>query len=80
MNIAEQEVAAFLPPQRPLGRSKRAAKAVGQFIDRRGRGDDLVELWSELFDPLGHLRRCAADTAAHGNAARGDRHGQHVPA
>src|SRR5262245_33565706 len=55
MDVAEQEIAALLPPHRPFGRPEIAAEAGGEFLDRlRGR-DDLVELGRELLD-LARLR------------------------
>ena len=44
VDVAEQQVAALLPPQRSLGRSERATEAVGQVLDRLVDRDDLVEL------------------------------------
>jgi hypothetical protein len=79
IDVAEQEVAAFVPPQRPFGRSKRPAEALAQLEDRLGRRDDGVELRRKSLDALGGLRRRAADTAREDQAAR-RRHRKHVPA
>src|SRR6516165_968184 len=55
VDIAEHQMAAFAPPQRPFGRPLRAAKPVGQVVDRLRRRDDPVQLGSERLDPLGRL-------------------------
>jgi hypothetical protein len=34
VDVAEQEVAALLPPQRSLGRALRPAEAIGKVLDR----------------------------------------------
>src|SRR5262252_1522530 len=59
MNVAEQQVAAFLDPHRAFSRTKIAAEAAGQFLDGFRCRDDLVECGVILFDALGRLRRCA---------------------
>src|SRR5262245_28014479 len=69
VNIGEQEVAALLPPERPLGGSQRAAEAGCQFLDRLVHGDDLVELRRKLLDARLHLRLCLRSRVA--CAARG---------
>jgi hypothetical protein len=56
VDVVEQQVAALLPPQRPLGRPERPAEPLRQVLDRLGRGDDLVQFRSELLDPFGRLR------------------------
>ncbi len=43
VDVAEHEIAAFVPPQWSLGRSLRPAKAVGQFLNRLRDFDDPVE-------------------------------------
>jgi hypothetical protein len=50
MNVAEQQVAAFLPPDRAFGGPLGATEAIGLLLDGLGRGNDLVQLWSELAD------------------------------
>jgi hypothetical protein len=57
IDVAEQEIAAFLPPQRPFGRSERPAEALAELEDRLGRGDDSVEFRRKFLDSLGGLRR-----------------------
>jgi hypothetical protein len=48
VDVAEQEVAALLPPQRSLGRALRPAEAIGEVLDRlRGR-NELLELRRRL--------------------------------
>jgi hypothetical protein len=79
VDVAEQEIAAFLPPQRSLGRPQRAAKAAAHFDDGLIRRKDAIKLRRELLDALGGLRRGRADSACRGEATcRG--HGQHAPA
>src|SRR5262249_13923411 len=56
VDIGEQEVAALLPPERPLGGSQRAAEAGCQFLDRLVHGDDLVELRRKPLNAWLHLR------------------------
>ena len=43
MNVAEQQIAAFLPPDRPLGRTQFAAEAAGQFVDGLRWGNDPLQ-------------------------------------
>src|SRR5258707_15558456 len=50
-NIAEQQVATFLPPNRPFGWAERAAEAVGEMLNRVGCGNDLVQLGRQFLDP-----------------------------
>src|SRR5262249_11795754 len=50
MDGAEEEVAPFLPPERPFRRPLRSAKAVRQRADGLGGGDDLFELGGKLLD------------------------------
>ena len=50
VDVAEQEVAALLPPQRSLGRALSPTEAIGEVLDRlRGR-NDLLELRRKLLD------------------------------
>src|SRR5262249_39525111 len=50
VDVAKQEVAAILPPQRSLCRALRAAEAIGEVLDRlRGR-NDLLELRRKLLN------------------------------
>src|SRR5439155_4405146 len=79
VDVAEQEVAALLPPQRPLGRPEVAAKSGGEFLDRLRLVDDLFERGIELLDALGRLRP-RAEAAAQGEPAGRARQFQHVPA
>src|SRR5262249_37838980 len=80
MNVAEQQITAFLPPDRSFSGSHRAAEAIGQLLDGLGRRDDLVQLWSELLDPLGRLGQYATDATSHGQAAYCHSHPQNVSA
>src|SRR5262245_25600555 len=60
VDVAEQEIAALLPPQWPFGRSDIAAEAGGELLDRLGGRNDLVELGRELLDfPRWRLRQRA---------------------
>src|SRR5262245_35820481 len=57
VDIAEQEIAALLPPNRPFSRPEIAAKAGGERLERLRRRDDLVEFGRELLDlPCRSLR------------------------
>src|SRR5882724_5980329 len=61
MDVAEQKIAALLPPHRPFGRPEIAAEARGKLLDRLGGRDDLVKLRRELLDlPRRRLRERAA--------------------
>src|SRR5262249_6212079 len=89
IDVAEQQVAAFLPPQRPFGRTKRTSESARDLADRLGGGNDLVQRGIEPVDARGEhhfgrkrrtlLRQGCAETAC-GSAARGGREGQQVPA
>src|SRR4051794_12720704 len=50
MNVAEQEIAIFLPPKRALRRSLRAAETVSEVLDRFGCGYDLLQRRIKLLD------------------------------
>jgi hypothetical protein len=52
IDVAEQQIAALLPPQWPLSRAVVAANAISKLIDRLGGTDDLVEFRRELLDPF----------------------------
>ena len=80
VDVGEQQEAALLPPQRPLGRPERPAETGGEFLDRLVGRDDLVQLGRKLLDARARLRDGAADTATQGNAARGRGHRQHASA
>src|SRR5262249_24466309 len=56
MNIAEQQIAALLPPERTFRRPEIAAKARGKFLDRLRSVDDVCERRIELLDLF--LRLC----------------------
>ena len=60
MDIAEQEVAAFLPPDRAFCGSEVAAEAGPQFLDRLRCVDDRVDARIELLDALAGLREAAS--------------------
>ena len=79
-DIAEQQVAALLPPDRPFGGSELAAQAGGQFPDRLRGVDDRVQAWIKPLDPLARLGRRSSKAACDREAARRRRHCQHVPA
>src|SRR5258708_36763116 len=56
VDVAEQEVAALVPPQRPLGRALRPAKPVGQVLDRPRWRQNLFKLRGQLLDSRARLR------------------------
>jgi hypothetical protein len=56
VNVAEQEIAALLPPHRAFSRSEFAAEPGRQLFDRLIGGDDFFELRRKLIDPLAGLR------------------------
>src|SRR5262249_1624851 len=83
VDIDEQEVAALLPPERPLGGSQRAAEAGCQFLDRLVHGDDPVDLRRKPLDAWLHLRlrlSPRAACAARGQASDCDGHLQRATA
>src|SRR5882724_3282308 len=57
VDVAEQKIAALLPPHRPFGRPEIAAETGGELLDRLRRCDDLVKLGRELLD-LPRWRLC----------------------
>src|SRR5262249_16437743 len=76
VDVGEQEVAALLPPEWPLGGSQRAAEAGCQFLDRLVHGNDLVELRRKPIDAWLHLRlRLRPRTACAACRQAGDRAG-----
>jgi hypothetical protein len=79
-DIAEQQVAALLPPDRTFGGPELAAEPIGQFLDRLGHRDDLLELRRELIDPLGVLRPAGAQTANRGECGGRSGRAQYLPA
>ena len=66
VNVAEQQIAALLPPDRSFGGSECAAEAIGELLDGFGRRDDRVQPLLQLLDPLGSLRPDAASSAGDG--------------
>jgi hypothetical protein len=72
VDVREQEIAAFPPPQRTFGRAQIATEARGQFVDWFGSRDDLVESGIELLDLPGRLCQ-TFPAAAHERHAAGRR-------
>src|SRR3984893_14506772 len=64
VDVAEQQVATFLPPNRPFGWAERAAETVGEMLDWVGCGNDLVQLGRQFLDPRSVLS--PGDPARHG--------------
>ena len=50
MDVAEQQVIALLPPQRPLGRAVAAAAAAAQLPNFRIQVDDVRQFRGQLFN------------------------------
>src|ERR1700730_10289018 len=50
VDVAEHEITALLPPQRPFGRALRPAKAISQVPDRLGGRDDPLQFRRQLLD------------------------------
>jgi hypothetical protein len=44
VDVAEQEIPALLPPERPLRWAERTAEAVGEMLDCLRRRQDLLQL------------------------------------
>ena len=91
VDVAEQQVAAFLPPQRPFGRTERTSEAARDLADRLGGRDDLVQRGIQSVDAWGqhHFGRkltartllCPGCTkTACSSAPRSGRENQYVPA
>src|SRR5207248_7773247 len=57
MDVAEQQVAALLPPQRPLGRALRSAEAIGKMLDPLRSRDDPLQLRRQLLNPRRQIIR-----------------------
>jgi hypothetical protein len=79
MNVAVEEITAFLPPNRPFRGPERTPCARSQLLNRlRGR-DDAFQLRGILVDPLARLGGSPAKGAPHCKAACRGRHRQHAP-
>src|SRR5262249_31946990 len=67
VDIAEQQVAAFMPPQRSLCRALRSAIAVGEVLDRLARRDDGFQRAVELLDARRQIvRHCRSSPTRSG--------------
>ena len=80
IDVVEEQVAAFLPPERPLGRTDIAAEALRQFDDRLSGVQDAGELRRHRLDAASGLRARRAEPAHEQEAAGGGRHFQHLSA
>src|SRR5262249_54398791 len=80
VDVAEEQVTAFLPPDRPFGGAESAAISAAQFLYGLGRGKDTAQARIELLDPPRTLRPRAANAAGHGKAACRSGHLQYVSA
>ncbi len=78
VGAAKQQIAALLPPQRPLDIGD-AAEVGGQVHDRFRGGDDLVQRRIEPVDPFGGLCCGVAVATANGETSSRRRHRQHAP-
>ena len=63
VDVAEQQVATFLPPNRPFGWAELAAEPVGEMPNWLGCGNDLVQLGCQFLDPRRDLS--PSDPARH---------------
>src|SRR5262249_13193109 len=79
MDVAEQEIAALLDPDRSLGRAERSAEAESDVLDRLGRGDDLFQRRIELLDAFCSRRLCSRSGPYRDGKAARRGHAQHVP-
>src|SRR5215468_5004720 len=69
VDVAEQKVAALLPPHRTFSRAVVAANAVGKLVDRLAGADDPVKFGLGLFDLFHALSGCdPAEAGAEGSA------------
>src|ERR1700722_11526448 len=66
VDVTEQQVAAFLPPDRSFRRALRSAETIGQMPDRLGHRDDLLQLRRQLFNSSG---QSGATVTRHRNAS-----------
>jgi len=80
-DVAEEKIAAFLPPHRSLGRARVTAVAFGEHADGLGGSDDRVEPRIKTLDAfcLRRLRKRRCDAAVECDAADGGQL-QHFPA
>src|SRR3954471_1217997 len=65
VDVAEQEIPALLPPERPLRWAERTAEAVGEMLDCLRRRQDLLQLGRQLLDARGPLREGRIDAGSH---------------
>ena len=80
IDVVEEQVAAFLPPERTLGRTDVAAEAFRQFDDGLSRVEDAGQLRRHRLDAPRGLRARRAEPAHEQEAAGGGRHFQHLSA
>jgi len=80
IDVVEEQVASFLPPDRALGRTDIAAETLRQFDDRLSRVQDAGELRRRLLDPASGLGARRDEAAPEQEAAGGGRHLQHPAA
>jgi hypothetical protein len=63
VDIVKQQIAAFLPPQRPFGRPHRTAITTAQFLNPLRRRNDAIQRRIQPLDALRALRPRAAGAA-----------------
>ena len=80
IDVVEEQVAAFLPPDRSLGRTNIAAETLRQFDDRLSGVQDAGELRRYRFDAASGLRARRVEPTHEQKAAGGGRHFQHLAA
>src|SRR5262249_7529826 len=80
VNVAEQQIAAFFPPEWPFRRPQRPAESIGQITDGLRWADDLFQLRSQLLDPLRRLGQRGTETTRHRKTSRRNSHRQDLSA
>jgi hypothetical protein len=80
MDITEQQVPAFFPPERTFGWPQRSAKALGQHLDGLRWGEDLFEFRSELLNARARLGAYPTAMTSYGQAACCQSHMQYLSA
>src|SRR6516164_1182309 len=78
VDVAEQKVAALLPPHRAFSRAVVAAHAVGKLVDWLAGAYDPVKFRLQLFDPFHVLCGCGTAEAGAEGGATGCRRCEHV--
>src|SRR5262249_20408395 len=68
VNVAEEEIAYFLPPDWSFGGAEVAAEARGNLLDRLRGGNDFLQVRCQLLDPT---PLCLGNAAAAGERQRG---------